>query len=157
MITSNNSNAKYEVVITQICYVLLFRSSVEDPPGPAHRPASARARLHDRMCTSVSVPTPMAAAHGPYPTIPVVSWSRVGATPVKRSHFPAKPMSRPGPPTEPRDSHTRSLFQTTVGHRSLGHAHRPYGVGALAGSALSRPRWAAILARVANLGRSCAF
>ena len=51
------------------------------------------------------------------------------------------------PPTEPRGSHTRSLFREAMGHRSLGHAHLPHGVGAGADCALSRPSWAASLAR----------
>ena len=50
------------------------------------------------------------------------------------------------PPTEPRGSHTRSLFREAMGHRSLGHAHLPHGVGAGADCALSRPSWTAILA-----------
>ena len=65
--------------------------------------------------------------------------------------FSRQPPSRLGQPTEPRGGHTRSLLRTAVGHCSLGHAHRPHGVGALADSALSRPSWAAFLARRSRL------
>ena len=66
--------------------------------------------------------------------------------------FSRQPPSRLGQPTEPRGGHTRSLLRTAVGHCSLGHAHRPHGVGAGAGCALSRPSWAATLA---HRPRSC--
>ena len=61
--------------------------------------------------------------------------------------FSRQPPSRLGQPTEPRGGHTRSLLRTAVGHCSLGHAHRPHGVGAGAGCALSRPSWADPLAQ----------
>ena len=61
--------------------------------------------------------------------------------------FSRQPPSRLGQPTEPQGGHTRSLLRTAVGHCSLGHAHRPHGVGAGAGCALSRPSWAAALAQ----------
>ena len=61
--------------------------------------------------------------------------------------FSRQSPSRLGQPTEPRGGHTRSLLRMAVGHCSLDHAHHPHGVGAGAGSALSRPSWAACLAQ----------
>ena len=45
----------------------------------ADRHPSARARLHSRMSSSLTAPTPMAVSHGPYTTLPVVTRSRVDA------------------------------------------------------------------------------
>ena len=50
------------------------------PFPAADRHPSARARLHSRIRSSLTAPTPMAVAHGLYPTIPVTSRSRVDAT-----------------------------------------------------------------------------
>ena len=47
--------------------------------------------------------------------------------------------------------HGRSVPRTAVGHRSRVLAHHPYGAGAVAGCALSRPSWAAALARRSRL------
>ena len=51
-----------------------------DPPSPgADGHPSARARLHSRMSSSLTAPTPMAVSNGPYTTITVINWSRVDA------------------------------------------------------------------------------
>ena len=48
-------------------------------PGADGHPSS-RARLHGRTRSFLTDATPMAVAHGPYATIPVISRSRVDAT-----------------------------------------------------------------------------
>ena len=47
-------------------------------PG-ADRHPSACARLHSRIRSSLTAPTPMVVAHGSYATIPVISRSQVDA------------------------------------------------------------------------------
>ena len=47
-------------------------------PGADGHPSS-RARLHGRTRSSLTAPTPMAVAYGPYATIPVISRSQVNA------------------------------------------------------------------------------
>ena len=49
------------------------------PFPAADRHLSARARLHSRIRSSLTAPTPMVVAHGPYATIPVISRSQVDA------------------------------------------------------------------------------
>ena len=50
------------------------------------------------------------------------------------------------PCTGPEEERGRPVLQATVGRLRLGLAHHPRPVGAGAGSALSRPSWAAFLA-----------
>ena len=60
--------------------------------------------------------------------------------------YPCVRREQAHPPTEPRGSHTRSLFREAMGHCSPGHPHSPHGAGSGAGCALSRPSWTATLA-----------
>ena len=135
-------------------HIHTLKSTVNPPPRAVQEPLPRSRRAPERTCATPQPDTLVpdrSYAHG----------SRTRTVPDYPSHQPVTgrrytgltvTFSRPAaeqahPPTEPRGSHTRSLFREAMGHRSLGYAHLPHGVGAGADCSLSRPSWAASLAR----------
>ena len=118
------------------------------PPSPPDRRASGRTRPLDPQCGSVTVSTPYQPNTGqPDHTVSVASRSPVEGAPDQRPHFPAQPRARcMEPRTDSDPEHVRPGLRTAVGRCDLHWARLPERTGAVAGSALARPSWAATVA-----------